>query len=89
MTAMTTGNAQSLAALTVGQVAEQLGVTVRTLHHYDEIGLLVPSERTAAGSGSPWMRSLSCSTTRRRTWESTCVVNVKRSCPGWTRCKIS
>ena len=35
--------------MTVGQVAEQLGVTVRTLHHYDEIGLLVPSERTAAG----------------------------------------
>jgi len=33
----------------VGQVAEQLGVTVRTLHHYDQIGLLVPSERTPAG----------------------------------------
>ena len=29
--------------------AEQYGVTVRTLHHYDEIGLLVPSERTSAG----------------------------------------
>lgn len=36
-------------ALTVGQVAEQMGVTVRTLHHYDEIGLLRPSERTYAG----------------------------------------
>jgi DNA-binding transcriptional MerR regulator len=36
-------------ALTVGQVAEQFGVSVRTLHHYDEIGLLVPSERTPAG----------------------------------------
>ena len=36
-------------ARTVGQVAEELGVTVRTLHHYDEIGLLVPSERTRAG----------------------------------------
>lgn len=36
-------------ALTVGQVAEQFDVTVRTLHHYDEIGLLVPSERTSAG----------------------------------------
>jgi DNA-binding transcriptional MerR regulator len=35
--------------LTVGQVAEQLTVTVRTLHHYDEIGLLRPSERTPAG----------------------------------------
>lgn len=35
--------------LTVGQVAETFGVTVRTLHHYDEIGLLSPSERTRAG----------------------------------------
>jgi len=28
---------------TVGRVAEIAGVTVRTLHHYDEIGLLVPA----------------------------------------------
>lgn len=34
---------------TVGQVAEEFGVTVRTLHHYDEIGLVTPSERTMAG----------------------------------------
>ncbi len=34
---------------TVGQVAETFGVTVRTLHHYDEIGLLSPSERSRAG----------------------------------------
>lgn len=34
---------------TVGQVARLTGVTVRTLHHYDEIGLLSPSERTTAG----------------------------------------
>ncbi len=33
----------------VGQVGELLGITVRTLHHYDEIGLLVPSSRSAAG----------------------------------------
>jgi DNA-binding transcriptional MerR regulator len=33
----------------VGQVAELAGVTVRTLHHYDRIGLLSPSERTATG----------------------------------------
>jgi len=46
---MTTVNGQARTALTVGQVAEQFGVTVRTLHHYDEIGLLVPSERTSAG----------------------------------------
>jgi MerR family transcriptional regulator, thiopeptide resistance regulator len=49
MTAMVKVNEQVLAALTVGQVAEQFNVTVRTLHHYDEIGLLVPGERTSAG----------------------------------------
>ncbi|MGK9460266.1 MerR family transcriptional regulator [Streptomyces sp. G6] len=33
----------------VGQVAGFAGVTVRTLHHYDDIGLLAPSERSRAG----------------------------------------
>ncbi|CAN5207025.1 MerR family transcriptional regulator [soil metagenome] len=34
---------------TVKELAELAGVTVRTLHHYDEIGLLTPRERSAAG----------------------------------------
>ena len=34
---------------TVGAVARLAGVTVRTLHHYDEIGLVQPSGRTTAG----------------------------------------
>jgi DNA-binding transcriptional MerR regulator len=34
---------------TVGEVAELAGVTVRTLHHYDELGLLSASERSDAG----------------------------------------
>jgi DNA-binding transcriptional MerR regulator len=33
----------------VGEVAAITGVTVRTLHHYDRIGLLPPSARTPAG----------------------------------------
>jgi DNA-binding transcriptional MerR regulator len=33
----------------VGQVAGFAGVTVRTLHHYDDIALLAPSERSHAG----------------------------------------
>ncbi|UYQ63580.1 MerR family transcriptional regulator [Streptomyces peucetius] len=33
----------------VGQVARFAGVTVRTLHHYDEIGLLRPSGRSGSG----------------------------------------
>ncbi|WP_143220994.1 MerR family transcriptional regulator [Actinomadura sp. CNU-125] len=35
--------------LTVGQVSARLDVTVRALHHWDEIGLARPSLRTAAG----------------------------------------
>src|SRR5438270_9959663 len=33
----------------VGQVARLAGVSVRTLHHYHQIGLLVPSGHTPAG----------------------------------------
>lgn len=33
--------------LRVGEVARRTGLTVRTLHHYDEIGLLIPSGRSA------------------------------------------
>ena len=36
-------------ALKVGALAKRTGLTVRTLHHYDEIGLLSPSHRTASG----------------------------------------
>ena len=36
-------------ARTVGAVAALTGVSVRTLHHYDHVGLVVPSVRTAAG----------------------------------------
>lgn len=34
---------------TVGEVARLSSVSVRTLHHYDEIGLLRPSRRSEAG----------------------------------------
>jgi DNA-binding transcriptional MerR regulator len=34
---------------TIGVAADLLGVTVRTLHHWDEIGLASPSRRTPAG----------------------------------------
>jgi DNA-binding transcriptional MerR regulator len=35
--------------MNVGEVSALAGITIRTLHHYDRIGLLSPSERTAAG----------------------------------------
>ncbi|MFL5340895.1 MAG: MerR family transcriptional regulator [Gemmataceae bacterium] len=36
-------------ALKVGELARRTGLTVRTLHHYDEIGLLRPSLHTESG----------------------------------------
>jgi DNA-binding transcriptional MerR regulator len=33
----------------VGELAKRVGLTVRTLHHYDQIGLLSPSRRNRAG----------------------------------------
>src|SRR4051812_27526351 len=35
--------------LRVGELARRTGLTVRTLHHYDAIGLVRPSRHTAAG----------------------------------------
>lgn len=34
---------------TVGELAKRAGLTVRTLHHYEELGLLRPSGRSEAG----------------------------------------
>jgi DNA-binding transcriptional MerR regulator len=36
-------------ALKVGELARRTGLTIRTLHHYDEIGLLKPSLKTESG----------------------------------------
>ena len=33
----------------IGVVAERLGLSVRTLHHWDEVGLVRPSERSSGG----------------------------------------
>ena len=35
--------------LPIGELARRTGLTVRTLHHYDEIGLLAPSQRSDSG----------------------------------------
>ena len=35
--------------MNVGELASASGLTVRTLHHWDEIGLLRPAERSGAG----------------------------------------
>lgn len=33
----------------VGVVAERLGLSIRTLHHWEEMGLVTPSARSAGG----------------------------------------
>jgi len=38
-----------MATITVGELSRLTGITVRALHHYDEIGLVRPSQRSAAG----------------------------------------
>ena len=43
------GGAEEPCELTVGQTAALVGVSVRTLHHWDEIGLVTPSARSWAG----------------------------------------
>jgi DNA-binding transcriptional MerR regulator len=74
----------------VGQVAGFAGVTVRTLHHYDDIGLLAPGARSHAGHRryndadldrlqqilSRSTRSPPCSTTRPRTRARTCAAST-------------
>lgn len=47
MTVMADGEID--AGARVGVAAEALGLSVRTLHHWDEIGLVSPSRRTSAG----------------------------------------
>lgn len=46
---------------TVGELADQAGVSVRALHHYDEIGLLTPA-RSAAGHRQYDESDLACLT---------------------------
>src|ERR1700760_1196472 len=43
------GTAMGFEALKVGELARRTGLTVRTLHHYDQIGLLRPSLHSDAG----------------------------------------
>jgi MerR family transcriptional regulator, thiopeptide resistance regulator len=38
--------------LKVGELAKRCGLTVRTLHHYDHIGLVKPSARSESGVGA-------------------------------------
>jgi DNA-binding transcriptional MerR regulator len=49
MGTMTMRGTRGESGLKVGALAKRAGLTVRTLHHYDEIGLVSPSGRTRSG----------------------------------------
>jgi MerR family transcriptional regulator, thiopeptide resistance regulator len=36
-------------SMKVGELAERTGLSVRTLHHYEEMGLIAPAQRTQSG----------------------------------------
>jgi DNA-binding transcriptional MerR regulator len=44
-----TGTGDEARRWSIGELARATGLTVRTLHHYDQIGLVRPSERTWSG----------------------------------------
>lgn len=46
---MKSRNSAGSGGRTVGEVADLVGVSVRTLHHWEAIGLMVPSARSSAG----------------------------------------
>ena len=41
--------ASTISGIRVGVIARRTGISVRTLHYYEELGLLVPSGRSVAG----------------------------------------
>ncbi len=50
----------------IGEVAERVGLSLRTIRYYEEIGLISPSARSRAGSGSTWRP-----TSRGSSWSRT------------------
>ena len=46
---MTPAGSSAVEGLQVGVVAERLGLSVRTLHHWEEKGLVTPSHRSSGG----------------------------------------
>ncbi len=43
------GEAGAVDRMQIGVVAERLGLSVRTLHYWEEVGLVTPSARSAGG----------------------------------------
>ena len=48
-TATMLANGDGMRLMKIGEVAERAGVTVRTLHHYEKLGLVKSATRTESG----------------------------------------
>ncbi len=62
------------AALRIGEVADRVGLSLRTIRHYDEIGLVVPSDRSAGG-----FRLYTEADVVRLSWSGGCARSTSRS----------
>ena len=60
-------------ALAVGELARATGLTVRTLHHYDRLGLLKPSGRSGLSCAAPLIPGAKLAARRVRE-------NIKQNC---------
>lgn len=59
---MTDGGTETTGHLQIGAVATETGLSIKTIRHYDEVGLVVPSARSAGGSGCTHVpTSIGCS----------------------------
>ena len=64
----------------VSDFAEKAGVTVRTLHHYDRLGLLKPSGRTRPAIASMANATLGDCSRSSRSSSSACLSGKSRTC---------
>ena len=79
------------ARLTIGQVAKRAGLTVRTLHHYDDVGLVRPSDRSDAGYrlyGPDALRRLEKVLVLRQLGFSLEQISTVLDDPAWTRTRV-
>jgi len=77
--------------LKVGTLAKRAGLTVRTLHHYDEIGLLSPSGRTRSGHriyGEADVERLQRILSLRQLGLSLEQIGELLDAPGWTLANV-
>jgi DNA-binding transcriptional MerR regulator len=49
MTASATGTRVAASTYQIGEVADRVGLSLRTVRYYEEVGLVTPSDRTSGG----------------------------------------